>query len=189
MIGVIGYHTFRLWVGLVAALVLSSVVLSVFGYQRVVPHMAEFQQTAPIAAVDSPRSFVLPSPEEQQAYHDRSPRQWAEELWAFVTQRDAQIEPNGKALGMLAPVTGLCLGVVAVRWALILSTALVGTALVTTAIATFLAHAAPESYQAFQNRPGLVGMGVGAFLVASLILQTMLTRKAPAAKSEPAAKS
>ena len=46
MIGIIGYQTFRLWVGLGAAMVLSTVALSLFGYQKIVPHMAEFDQTA-----------------------------------------------------------------------------------------------------------------------------------------------
>ena len=89
----------------------------------------------------------------------------------------------------MALLTGLCLGIVAVRWALILATSLVGTVLVTTAAATLLTRSVPESYQAFQSNPGLVGVGVGGFLVTSLILQTMLSRKSPAAKGESAAKS
>ena len=35
----------------------------------------------------------------------------------------------------------------------------------------------------------LVGVGMGAFLVSSLILQTLLTRKAPSGKSESKSKS
>lgn len=202
MIGVIGYQTFRLWVGLLAAVVFTSAALGVFGYQRVMPHVAEFERTvqaewglrpvvlpAPANADGSPSVFTLPSPEHQQAYRNRSPRQWAGELWRFVTQKDALAGPNVRALAIVAMVAGLCLGVLAVRWALIVSTSLLGTGLVTTAIATLLTHSAPESYEAFQQRPGLIGIGVGAFLVASLVLQTLLTRKAPASKAESKADS
>lgn len=189
LIGLIGYQTFRMWVGVTVALVLSSLALGAFGYQRIVPHVAEFEQTGTTQAVESPVSFELPSPEQQQAYHERTPWQWAEQLWAFVTQKDAHIERNGKAVGLAALVAGLCLGVVATRWALILATSLVGTALVTTAIAALLTHSVPETCQAFQQRPGLVGVAVGGFLVSSFVLQTMLTRKAPVAKAESAAKS
>ena len=179
MIGVIAYQTFRLWVGLGAAIVLSAAVLGSFGYQRVLPHITEFQESL----VDSPAavdgSFALQTPEQQQVYLDRTPRDWAEGLWTFVSERDASAAPNGRALAIAAMVTGLCMGVLAVRWALILSTSIVGTMLVTTGMGTLLCRSVPDSYQAFQARPGLVGIGVGGFLVTSLIIQTMLTRSAP----------
>ena len=200
LIGIIAYQTFRLWVGLGAAVVFSSLVVGTFGYQRVVPYVAEFEQGVQHRAIvvplphgrgsdSSPITFAVPTAVEQQAYRDRTPRQWAEEFWAFVTQRDANVARNTKGLATVALLTGLCLGILAVRWALILSTSLVGTVLVTTAVATLLTHSVPESYQAFQHNPGLLGVGVGGFLVTSLILQTMLSRKSPAAKGESAAKS
>jgi len=189
LIGIIAYQTFRLWVGLGAAVVFSSLVVGTFGYQRVVPYVAEFEQGVQHSVVAGPITFAVPTTLEQQAYRDRTPRQWAEEFWAFVTQRDANVARNTKGLATVALLTGLCLGIVAVRWALILSTSLVGTVLVTTAVATLLTHSVPESYQAFQHNPGLLGVGVGGFLVTSLILQTMLSRKSPAAKGESAAKS
>jgi hypothetical protein len=188
-IGVIGHQTFKLWVGVAGALVLSSVVLGAFGYQQILPHVVEFERIAPIAAADTPGTFALPSPEQQQGYLDRSPQQWAKELWSFVLQNNPRVERDGKSLGVFAMLTGLFFGVVATRAALILSTSLVGTGLVTTAIGTLLAHAIPNSYQAFQQRPGMAGAGVGAFLVASLVLQTMLTRKRRPGKPEPTPKS
>ncbi len=189
LIGVIAYQTFRLWVGVGAAIVFSSLVLGTFGYQRVVPYVAEFHQVAQQPAIQSPITMKVPTPLEQQAYRERTPRQWAEEFWAFVTARDANVARNTKALATVALLTGLCMGIVAVRWALILATSLVGTVLVTTAAATLLTRSVPESYQAFQNNPSLVGVGVGGFLVTSLILQTMLSRRSPSAKGESAGKS
>jgi hypothetical protein len=189
MIGVIGHQTFRLWVGLVTASVLSLATLGVFSYQRVIPHIAEFEGLPPVVTTEEASSFELPSPEEQQAYRDRSIGRWAKDLWGYVVQQDVQVERNGKALAALAMLSGLCLGVVAVRWALILSTSVIGTALVTTAIGMLLARSAPDSYQAFQAQPGLVGAVVGAFLVSSLVVQVLLTRKAPSGKQDSSAKS
>ena len=45
MAGVVAFMTFRLWVGVVAAVVFSSAALGVFGYQRLRPHLAEFNAT------------------------------------------------------------------------------------------------------------------------------------------------
>lgn len=184
MIGVVGYHTFRLWVGLAAAAVLSAVVMGTFSYRHVVPHVVEYQQSISNVAAAEPGTFSVPSLDQQQAYRDRTPQQWAQELWTFVSAKDVRIERQGKALGLAALVTGLCLGVVAVRWALILSASLVGTALVTTALGTLVTHSFPGSYQSFEQHPGLVGVGVGSFLVTSLVVQTLVTRKAPSEKKE-----
>jgi hypothetical protein len=189
MVALIGYQTFRFWVGLLVAAVLSSVVLGVFGYQRVAPYWTEFEQVNPAPAIAASGSFAVPSLEGQQAYRERSLQQWAGEFWAYATERDGGLERSGKTLALGAMVTGLFLGVLAVRWALILATALVGTALVTTAITTLLTHSVPGSYEAFQRNPALFGVGVGAFLVSSLILQTMLTRTAPRDKTKSPAKS
>jgi len=189
LIGIIAHQTFRLWVGLGAAIVFSSLVLGTFGYQRVIPYVGEFQQAAHQPAIQSSIPFAVPTTAGQEAYRGRTPREWAEEFWSFVAQKDATVARNTKGLATVALLTGLCLGILAVRWALILTTSLVGTVLVTTAVATLLTHSVPDSYQAFQNNPSLVGVGVGGFLVTSLILQTMLSRKSPSAKGESAAKS
>ena len=186
MAGVVAFMTFRLWVGVVAAVVFSSAAMGAFGYQRVRPHLAEFNATravVPVAAVAG-GSFALPSPEAQKAYSERTAQAWARDLWTFVAQRDAKFESNGRVLGLVAALAGLFFGVVAVRTALILSTALAGTGLVGAGTATFLAHSVPQSYQALQGNPALLGMAAGAFFVGSLVVQTLLTRKAPAAEKK-----
>lgn len=180
LVGIIGFQTFRLWVGIGAAMVFSSAVMGTFGYQKVVPYLSEFRQQTQVQALESPIAFAVPSPAEQTAYRDRTPKQWAEEFWTYLTQRDAATAQNTKALSLVALLTGLCMGILAVRWALIIATSLIGTVLVTSAAATLLTNSVPESCQAFQQNPSLVGVGVGGFLVTSLILQTMLSRKSPA---------
>ncbi len=190
MIGMIGHMTHRLWVGVAAAVVLSSLALGFFGYHRIVPHLPGFSETMVARSpVNGTTGFALSSPKEQQAYLDRSPRQWAEGLWERATAKDVHLERQGKALAIAALVTGLCMGLIAGRWMLVLATSLVGTALVTFSVATLCSRAMPESYQAFAGHPGMVGIGVGGFLATSLIVQTLLTRKAPSTAPESAATS
>ncbi len=189
LLGVIGFQTFRLWVGVASAAVLSSIVLGTFGSQRVAPHVAEFQQLSPWVIADSSaqsipgtvEDYVIPTRDQQTTYVQRSPGQWASEFWTYLSERDASTARVGQAITALTMLGGLCLGLLAVRLALVVSTSLIGTGLVTTGMATLLTHSVPESYQAFQNSPTLIGVGIGAFLVTSLALQTMLMRKASAA--------
>ena len=182
MAGVVAFMTFRLWVGVVAAVVFSSAAMGVFVVQRGYPHLAEFNATyAPVPAGSvASGSFALPSPAAQKAFGDRTPQAWAKELWTFVAQKDATFERNGRALGLVAALAGLFFGVIAMRTALILSTALAGTGLVAAGTTTALAHSFPPSYQSLLGNPALLGIAAGAFFVGSLVVQTLLTRKAPA---------
>lgn len=186
MLAVIGYQAFRLWVGIAAAVVFAGVALGTFGYVRVVPHVAEYERATVALASAESSSFVVLSPGEQTEYLNRKPEDWIRSCWTYVTQQDATIPRTGRALGLVALVTGLCFGLVAARWALILSTSLLGTALVTSSLVALLTQFAPEaSYQALEQRPQLVTMAAGGFLLGSLILQTLLTRPAPP-ESKPA---
>ncbi len=54
-IGAIGHLTYRLWVGLLTAGVITALVLGAFGYQRVAPRLAEYNARTPgisLAATD-----------------------------------------------------------------------------------------------------------------------------------------
>lgn len=189
MLGVIGYKTFRMWVGVAGALVFASVALGAFGYQQVLPHAAEYHaQHAPQTA-SAPGDFRLPSPAEQQAFSETTPEEYLQSMWTYVKAQNDRIERRGRAVALAGLITGLCLGVLAVRTALILATSLAGTFLVTSSIGTLLWHWAPKSFQTIEHNPRLVTLGVGGFLVASLIVQTLLTRSAPKHEDKLSAKS
>jgi len=187
MVGLIGYQTFRLWIGVAAALVFSSATLGVFGYQKVIPHVGEFERAIVLPSATVGGEFVLPTAEQQQAYRDPSPREWFQQFWSYVTQQDATVSPNSRALGIAALITGLCVGILATRWALIVATSLVGTAMVATGAATLMSHiSGGESIHALQKHPALMGVAVGGFLLTSIVLQAMLTRSGPKTEVKPA---
>lgn len=180
-IAIVGYVTFRLWVGVLAALVFSSVALGAFGYHQVLPHLAEFDQVTARPVIDGPLGFTLPTPDQQEAVENRTPKEWFQQFWQFVSHENVRIEQNAWALGIGAMVIGLCLGVIAMRPALILSSSLIGTAMVVSAIATLWSQLRPgATYQTIEGQPGLFGVLVGGFLVSSLIVQTLITRPAAA---------
>lgn len=187
--GVLGYHSYRLWAGVLAGAVLSAIALGVFGYRNVAPHVGDYQRQSVAAVVEPSTTFTIPSPQEQRSYLDRSPRDWFAQLHAYIERVDPQADRNGQALGFAVLAIGACIGVMAVRWATILSTSLVGTALVTAGFAALLSRIDPErSYQAVQNHGNVFVFGVGGFLLTSLVLQTLLTRTRSCPHAERAEK-
>lgn len=186
LVGVIGFQTFKLWIGVGAAIVFSSIAMGAFGYNQLLPHVVEYQKTASLVeqTPEGTTHFTVPSLTEQNDYRIRDPRIWARDFWTFLTDRDLSAANNARALGIVALLTGLCMGLIAVRWALILATSLVGTSMVTTGLATLMTHSVPDTYQAFNKSPVMVGVAVGGFLLTSLVLQTLLSRKGSSDKAE-----
>lgn len=182
LVGMVGFLTFRVWVGVLTAFILCWAVVGFFGYHRVVPYVAEFEKGPSITALDT--QFTIPTPQQQQQNLNPSPTRWAADFWKHVRDRDFNTARLGETLTAVVFLGGLCMGLVATRWALIICTSLLGTFLVTTGMAALLTHSVPQSYQAFNNNPGLIGIGIGGFLLTSLVLQTMLSRKA--IRNEPA---
>ncbi len=181
ILGFVAFQTFRFWVGMAAAMVLATVAAGAFGYERVVPHMQEFERTRLTTTASQPlegrAAFTVPTPAEQEAYVTRTPQQWLGDLWRFVAERDATAAQTARAWVLAAGIVGLFLGVVAARWALIISAAVVGTSLLTTGGTTLLSCASPEVWRNTVYRPALMGLLIGAIFVASLVVQTMLTRQ------------
>ena len=189
-VGVIAFMTYRIWVGVAAAVVLLGIALGAFGYDRIVPHVQNFEPTtAWSAGQEAAGDFTLLTPEQQDDYVNRTPEQWFRGLWSFVRERDAGAPRLFKAVGLAAVIMGLLIGVLAVRVTLILSTSIMGTLLVVSGLAALGQHFMPGVYQGSFNHPAIVGLMVGAFAISSIIVQTLLTRKAPSPPAEATAKS
>lgn len=178
MFGLVAHLTFRIWVGVATAVVLSSLALGTFGFQKIVPHLSEFDGMVTWSATEGTQTFTVPTPDEQTAYREHNLSEWASEFWSFATSKDSALPVNTQLVGFGAAAVGLFLGVVMVRWMLILATSVAGTMLVTTATATILSRFLADSYQPLLRHSGVMGMVVGAFLLASLVVQTLLTKKA-----------
>jgi hypothetical protein len=117
---------------------------------------------------------------------NRDPKTWFSNFWKFLTERDPNVALNTQALAILTALGGLCVGLMAVRPSLIISTSLIGTTMVVSGLGTLLSSSVPSAYASVQSNPRLIGLGVAAFLVTSLVLQTMLMRKSMVGGPKPA---
>ncbi len=190
MFATIAFLTFRIWVGVATAAVFAVVVAGAFGYQNVMPHVQGFEQEVGSNWRASSLQPALTGEVNGQAgVPQGDPGLWFAQFRDYVQQRDGSIEKRGLNFMVLAMVIGLFLGVVAMRWMLILVTSVMGTAGVVFGAGTILTQVMPSSYKAIESNPTVMGMGVGGFIVTSLILQTLLTRKAPSKESDKPGKS
>ncbi|MCO6436953.1 MAG: hypothetical protein J5J06_07690 [Phycisphaerae bacterium] len=186
MLGTIGFLTFRLWAGVLTGLVACGVAISVFGYREVAPHAADFQplpvqaMTVQAGVESGADAVVTPSGE----LIPPAPREWMQQFWAYVRSQNASLTSDAEPIIAAALLVGLFLGVLAVRAMLILSTSLLGTSLIFGGAITLLGQVFPTSLSAMERSPGAVGMALGGFLVSSLILQALLTRKRPEGEAE-----
>jgi|CXWL01.1.fsa_nt_gi hypothetical protein len=190
LIGIIGFQTFRVWVGVAVAMLLCATVVSGFSANRVLPHLSEYTDTSsPLFGQPTPSGeteFLIPTPAEQAAHLNRNPRTWFSNFWTFLTERDPNVARNTQAIAILSALGGLCLGLMAVRPSLIISTSLIGTTMVVAGLGTLLSSSVPSAYTSVQSNPRLIGLGVAAFLATSLLLQTMLMRKSTVGGPKPA---
>lgn len=186
--GSIGYLSFRVWVGAMAAVVFAAVALGAFSNQKLLPHFQDFQRDNPMTARVSESGLTVPDREEQVAHLQRTPQDWWREFWQYVGSRDARVQRQAEAVGLASLGIGLLFGLLATRATLIFATSLFGTTCLGFALATLLSSFSPASYEAMLGRPGLAGIAFGSFLITSLVLQTLLTRKVePPPKTSPSA--
>lgn len=189
LFGIIGFQTFKVWVGAAIAFLLSMLVVSGFGAKNIVPHFVDYSETSPLnigqPELPGDTQFTIPTRDEQSAYVNGDPRTWLTGFWKFLTERDPGLARNTQALGILTALCGLCVGLMAVRPSLIVSTSLIGTAMVATGVMTLLSSSVTSTYESIQANPRLIGLGVAAFLATSLVLQTMLMRKTTLGDSAP----
>lgn len=185
MIGVVGFLTFRFWAGALAAAVCSTLAFGVFSYTNLLPQVAQFDPVLSVSAELDTASLTLPTSWPAEMLLPReSAQQWAQEFWAHVSERNADIPRTASAIILGAGVIGLFLGILAVRPMLILCTSVLGTMLVTSGLATIGSDIAPDLYQSGIDHPRVIGMAMASVLVTSLVLQTMLTSPPPAEPAE-----
>lgn len=195
MLAVVGYMTFRLWVGVITAGVLALLAISIFGQGRLDTHLAEFRQSEVASAQSSPvllaEATTASAPLAGTEFIPPalpSAGQSIQRFWSFLKSRDATLATQTKGVAVATALGGLFLGVVLVRVMLILSMSLVGTVLVVTAVIGILASLFPTMLNSLEANPSISAIGVGGLLVTSLIVQTLLTKGGESAV-EPSGKA
>jgi hypothetical protein len=182
--GVVGFAAFRLWVGLATGALLAAIAVGAYGSQRILPDWESYTETYTAASAE----YVIPD----EPIADRDPweslAESSRDFWAHVTAQDTDLERNTLLIAAVAGIFGLVLGAIAVRFTLVVSTALLGTLLVVSGLGLGLHALSPEALARLPDHPKLVTGAVLGFLAASLILQTLLTRRPPQPRPAPAKK-
>lgn len=174
--GIGGFVLHRLWVGLATCVLLSAVVACAYGSHSVLPQLATYAKTVPEAVTFDKAQFATPASNTQAIQLNPEFEVWAADFWHDLTARDASLERNLTAAIVAAGVFGLLLGLVAVRFTLVMVTSAVGTALFTSGATALTYQFQPELYEASLSHPHALGLACGTFLVGSLVLQALLTR-------------
>lgn len=181
MMATVAHLTFRIWAGVATALALAVVALGAFGYRNVAPHVSDFESVYAAPAIQATLAGDAVDTEGTSPVFDKYASEWVQQFWSYIKQEHSNVALNGRLLVAAALAAGLFVGVLLVRPMLILTTSLFGTAFVVSGIMTLLGQLVPSAYQSVENNAGIMGMGIGGFFVTSVILQTLLTRRAAAA--------
>lgn len=174
--GGIGFALFRLWVGLAAAAFLSAVTIAAYGGEVVVPHFLEYEQVC-----DFDGTFVLPDPIADETADDALSdlETWAHDFWLHVESQETDVNRRLLGVGLGAGLVGLLLGVLLPRFTLVVTSSVLGTVLVMAGLAGLASQLQANLPQAATQHARIVSAAGAVFLLASLLLQALLTRKAP----------
>ncbi|MBU0607254.1 MAG: hypothetical protein KKI08_05175, partial [Armatimonadetes bacterium] len=195
LIGMIGYHAFGFWVGLTMSAVLATVVVGGFSFLRLQPYVSSFEthlQTVTAPESDAfplvSEAFPLTSAAEGPAACPAGA--WLTQFGGYLREQDASAARLGSALGATSVLVGMLLGLMAVRFALVVSTSVLGTLLAAGGAVMLLNEWGPSGMFGGGQSQTALGLGIGSFLVTSLCLQTVLTRQpAPAPPDKEKSKS
>ncbi|MCP4590652.1 MAG: hypothetical protein GY842_07905 [bacterium] len=188
VVGGLGYGLFRLWVGISAAAFFGVVAVSIYGSQAVVPHFVEYD---PAYRLDS-TCIVSETIVTDTGGCDRFDtvlsdlRMWADDFWLYVQHRETDVNRKVLGIGLGAGLLGLLLGTIIPRLTLIVVSSVVGTVLVMSGLAGLAAEFHLDLSRAGMEHGRFAAAAGITFLLASLLLQTLLTRQPPAApRPEP----
>jgi hypothetical protein len=173
--GVIGFFFHRLWIGLITALLFAGIIGGGVGLRSLAPMLADYEQMPAIVQTTGNGGFTIPDPETQADYLNPEFRRWAQGFWSYAKGQDLRIQEKLSLLTVGAALVGFLLGALAVRFTLILVTAILGTAMVTSGLAALAQQYQPDLVQASIDHPQIGALACGIFLVGSLVVQTLLT--------------
>ena len=103
---------------------------------------------------------------------------WAGDFWLYVQSQETDVNRRIQWVGLVAALAGLLLGSMLPRFTLIITSSVVGTVLVMAGLAGLGTQFGVDIAQAGEQHRQIVGAAALVFLFASLLLQSLLTRKA-----------
>lgn len=181
--GVTGYMLHRLWVGLAAAVLLSSLAGVGYGAQSLLPALQSYDVDFPHMAAADTDNFTVPETDREAKVFSTEFKQWVDDsgdwgrgFWEHASAGDTRLTRYLPMIAIGAGLVGLVLGLLVPRFMMISLTSVMGVAFMTSGSAALTQQFEPVLYQSALGHPRAMGMACGALLLGSLILQTLLTR-------------
>lgn len=174
--GVIGFFLFRLWIGLLSAVLFSAIGLGVLGSQQALPHLSAYDETGMIVGATDLAPFVVPTPTQQRTLLETDPKQYLRGFWDFASEREQTLPRNVLAVLAVATFFGVTIGLLLPTLMTVLWTSLGGTLLVAAASLWAINAYRPSLLQFLHDRPTIhIGVWVG-FCVLTMIAQGLMRR-------------
>ncbi len=184
--GLVGYAFFRLWVALLAGTVAVLIAAGV-AIGPTVPGIWQEFEDARIAGGATGEGFALMSPAQQVASQQMHPAEYGR---AFVGHVWAKYPGDSRRLVVIlgaAFLVGAAFGLLAYRWAIVIGTAAVGTALILGGAIPLVSRYWPQGIDLCRQRPNEALIVLGVWGLIAILAQRRGLRPAPLpAASAPA---
>ncbi len=194
-IGMIAFKLYRIWVGIAAAAFFAVAAGSAVGYHDMVPQLRQFGPPPAVSPnLTAGSANVADNDDERMAMAKRWWSQqgpaldnWAQGFWAQATSQNQNVKRNFTISAAAAGIFGLILGIFSVRFTSVVITTVTGTVLLVGGASALVKAWKPEMFDNAFQHPNVIGTALGVFLLASFVLQMLLTRSDKPAKSAPEA--
>jgi hypothetical protein len=181
--GALGFVLYRLWVGVGWAALLVCVGLSVFGHNQAWPYWDSFSEARLADTILADEGFQPPTVGEQRSFNEPDPMQVFREFGGYLEDNVPNIRRNALVTVSLAGVLGLLMGLLAVKFTVVLATAFLGVSLLAGSVGYFLSRFEPQVLDRVMSRPAAVWAGLGIAVLVFMMVQYFQTRLRPVAET------
>ena len=183
-LGYTGNVGYRVWVGVGSAVMLTTVVMIIYGGNTVVPQFNAFSNPTR-ANVFKNMEFRVPGVKEARLRHTE-PSEYFDQFWQYFKEQEPKWRLHLSLMTVSAAVAGLVFGMLAPKFSSALWTSAVGIVFLTTSVVTATAEMNPEAEANYLAHPDYVGWTMLIGLSGATYLQ-WLTIKKPKKKKGGAA--
>lgn len=182
LFGAMGLVLYRLWVGVGWAIILSSVALTTLASKSAVPHWQTFQDVRASTAVLADGTFHVPSVEQQSEFNSPDLRTVFSQFGGYLAENVPNIKRNTMLIGGVAATSGLLMGLLAVRFTMILASSVLGVFMLGSAAMYGLSRYQPQLLERGTQKPAAVLAALGIAILLAMFAQWAQTRKTSTGK-------
>lgn len=185
--GLVGFFMFRLWVGLVSAVMLTLIGFGFLAYRHALPHLGAYDPTLAVVGNGAGDTFALPSPDQHQALLNGDPSSYLGGFWDYVREQEPVVQRRGLIVLLVATLIGVTLGLLLPIFVTVIWTSLIGTLLVAGGVLWTMGHYRQDLLQSLQDRPTILWGAMAGFCLLSMMVQWLSRWRGKSAAAPSAA--